>query len=51
MFERGKFDDVLSIIVFYGKDEAGKVLQENKISESARSVFGTHFIRTSFIRS
>jgi hypothetical protein len=30
MFERGKFDDVLSVIVFYGKDEAAKVLQNNK---------------------
>ena len=30
MFERGKFDDVLSTIVFYGKDEAAKVLQNNK---------------------
>lgn len=30
MFERGKFDDVLSLIVFYGKDEAAKVLQNNK---------------------
>ena len=30
MFERGKFDDVLSVIVFYGKDETGKVLLNNK---------------------
>jgi hypothetical protein len=30
MFERGKFDDVLSIIVLYGKDETTKVLQNNK---------------------
>jgi uncharacterized protein DUF6922 len=30
MFERGKFDDVLSIIVFYGKEETAKVLQNNK---------------------
>lgn len=30
MFERGKFDDVLSIIVFYGKDETSKILQDNK---------------------
>lgn len=30
MFERGKFDDVLSIIVFYGKDETANVLQNNK---------------------
>jgi hypothetical protein len=30
MFERGKLDDVLSVIVIYGKDETGKVLQNNK---------------------
>ena len=30
MFERGKFEDVLSIIVFYGKDETANVLQNNK---------------------
>jgi hypothetical protein len=30
MFERGKFDDVLSVIVFYGKDETANVLQNNK---------------------
>lgn len=30
MFERGKLDDVLSTIVYYGKDEAIKVLRDNK---------------------
>lgn len=30
MFERGKFDDVLSVIVFYGKDETSKILLNNK---------------------
>lgn len=30
MFERGKLDDVLSIISLYGKEEAGKILQKNK---------------------
>ena len=30
MFERGKLDDVLSTIVYYGKDEAVKVLRNNK---------------------
>lgn len=30
MFERGKFDDVLSIIVMYGKVETGKTLLKNK---------------------
>jgi hypothetical protein len=30
MFERGKYDDVLSVIVFYGKDETAKTLQNNK---------------------
>lgn len=30
MFERGKLDDVLSVIVIYGESEAGKVLQNNK---------------------
>ena len=30
MFERGKLDDVLSTIVYYGKDEAVKVLRDNK---------------------
>ena len=30
MFERGKLDDVLSLIVMYGKGETGKVLQNNK---------------------
>ena len=30
LFERGKLDDVLSVIVMYGKDETGKVLQNNK---------------------
>jgi len=30
MFERGKFDDVLTIIIYYGKEEAGRVLQNNK---------------------
>ena len=30
MFERGKLDDVLSTIVYYGKDEAVQVLRANK---------------------
>jgi hypothetical protein len=30
MFERGKLDDVLSTIVYYGKDESVKVLRDNK---------------------
>lgn len=30
IFERGKLDDVLSVIVLYGKDETGKILQNNK---------------------
>jgi hypothetical protein len=30
MFERGKFDDVLSVTVLYGKDETGKTLLNNK---------------------
>lgn len=30
MFERGKLDDVLSIVVFYGQDETRKVLCNNK---------------------
>jgi hypothetical protein len=30
MFERGKLDDVFSTIAFYGKDETGRVLQNNK---------------------
>lgn len=30
LFERGKFDDVLSVIGFYGKTETTKVLQNNK---------------------
>ena len=30
MFERGKLDDVLSTIVYYGKDEAVKILRDNK---------------------
>ena len=30
LFERGKLDDVLAVIVIYGKDEAGKVLRNNK---------------------
>lgn len=30
MFERGKFDDVLSIIVLYGRDETANVIQNNK---------------------
>ena len=30
LFERGKFEDVLSVIAFYGKTETIKVLQNNK---------------------
>jgi hypothetical protein len=30
MFERGKLDDVLSTIAFYGRDSTGSVLQNNK---------------------
>ena len=30
LFERGKLDDVLTVIVMYGKDEAGIVLRNNK---------------------
>ena len=30
MFERGKFDDVLSTIFYYGKGEVEKVLRDNK---------------------
>lgn len=30
MFERGKLDDVLGILMIYGKDEAGMVLANNK---------------------
>ncbi len=30
MFERGTLDDVLSLVVFYGKDEAGNILKSNK---------------------
>jgi hypothetical protein len=30
MFERGKFEDVLSVIIFYRREETTKVLQENK---------------------
>ena len=30
IFERGKFDDVLTIIIYYGKEETGRVLQNNK---------------------
>lgn len=30
MFERGKLDDVISTIVYYGKDEAIEVLRNNK---------------------
>jgi hypothetical protein len=30
LFERGKLDDVFSVIVMYGKDEIGKVLRNNK---------------------
>jgi len=30
MFERGKFEDVLSVIAFYGKNETSQVLQNNK---------------------
>jgi len=30
IFERGKLDDVLFIIVLYGKEETGKILQSNK---------------------
>ena len=30
MFERGKLDDVLSTIAYYGKEETGSVLQDNK---------------------
>lgn len=30
MFERGKFDDVLHTISYYGKEETGNVLQKNK---------------------
>ena len=30
MFERGNLDDVLSMLTFYGKDEAGSILKSNK---------------------
>lgn len=30
IFERGKLDDVFSLIVIYGKNEAGTILQNNK---------------------
>jgi hypothetical protein len=30
MFERGNLEDVLSFMVFYGKDEAGNSLKSNK---------------------
>ena len=30
MFERGNLDDVLSLVSFYGKDEAGSILKSNK---------------------
>jgi hypothetical protein len=30
IFERGKMEDVLGIIHIYGKEEAGKVLRDNK---------------------
>jgi hypothetical protein len=30
MFERGNLDDVLSLVAFYGKDEAGNILKSNK---------------------
>lgn len=30
MFERGKFEDVLSVIAFYGKNETTQVLRNNK---------------------
>jgi hypothetical protein len=30
MFERGNLEDVLSLIVFYGKEEAARILKNNK---------------------
>ncbi len=30
MFERGKYNDVLSVIVFYGKGKTAQTLQNNK---------------------
>lgn len=30
LFERGKFEDVLSVIGFYGRTETTKILQNNK---------------------
>lgn len=30
MFDRGKLEDVFSTIAYYGKDETGRVLQNNK---------------------
>ena len=30
IFERGNLDDVLSLVAFYGKDEAGSILKSNK---------------------
>lgn len=30
MFERGNFDDVVSLVAFYGRDEAEKTLKSNK---------------------
>ncbi len=30
MFERGKFEDVLDIVVLYGKDEVAKILENNE---------------------
>jgi len=30
MFERGNYDDVLSLIVIYGKDETGGIVKSNK---------------------
>ncbi len=30
MFERGKLEDVLDIVVLYGKDEVAKILENNE---------------------
>ena len=41
IFERGKFDDILSFIVIYGNDEAGAILRNNKYL-SRKGIFLAH---------
>jgi hypothetical protein len=48
MFERGKFNDVLTIIIYHGKGETGRVLQNNKYL-NRQGIFIAHALLALFL--